>query len=50
MVTCEPGSNNSNCNVPGLNVNANVNGNVNANDDSWNCEVNNDGNSECEEK
>ena len=41
------GSLNFNCNVAGLNANSNLNGNVNANDDSWNCEVNEDGTSEC---
>ena len=43
------GSLNFNCSVAGLNANSNLNGSVNANDDSWNCNVDNDGNSNCEE-
>ena len=34
----------------GLNANANSNGNVNANGDDWNCNVNNDGKSNCNDE
>ena len=46
---CSVNSNNVNCSASGLNANANQNGNVNANDDSSNCEVNEDGMSNCNE-
>ena len=37
------------CSASGVNANANTNGIVNANDDSWKCNVNNTGNSNCDD-